>query len=91
MKKHKGTSIDDVEYLLGGTSSNALMTGDEIEKRLYQALDTLPTKQRLAFNMKYFDHLKYKEIAEILDVAEGTLKANYFHAVKKIEKFLKED
>jgi len=91
MKKHDAVSIDDVEYLVGGTSSNALMTGDEIEKRLYEALDTLPPKQRLAFNMKYFDHLKYKEISAILDVSEGTLKANYFHAVRKIEDYLKED
>ncbi|OYT11088.1 MAG: RNA polymerase subunit sigma [Bacteroidetes bacterium 4572_112] len=91
MKKHKGTSIDDVEFLLSAPDTNELMTGDVIEQKLYKALATLPEKQRLAFNMKYFDHLKYKEIAAILGVSEGTLKANYFHAVRKIEKLLTDD
>lgn len=91
MKKHAGIPIDDLEFMLSSPSAGDSMTGDEIEKRLYQAVATLPEKQRLAFNMKYFDHLKYKDISEILGVAEGTLKANYFHAVRKIEVFLKED
>jgi len=77
--------------LLSAPDTNELMTGDVIEQKLYKALSTLPEKQRLAFNMKYFDHLKYKEMAAILGVSEGTLKANYFHAVKKIEKILTED
>ncbi len=91
MKKHKGISVDDVEFLLVAPSDNQLMTGDIIEKKLHKAVAKLPDKQRLAFNMKYFDHLKYSEISKILGVSEGTLKANYFYAVRKIEKFLSDD
>ncbi len=91
MKKHAGTPIDEVEFLLAAPTDTTLLTGDIIEQKLHEAIATLPDKQRLAFNMKYFDHLKYSEISEILGVAEGTLKANYFHAVKKIEKFLTVD
>jgi len=43
----------------------------------------------LVFNMKYFDHMKYQEISDILDTSVGGLKASYFHAVKKIELFIK--
>jgi len=67
------------------------LDGDEIQLKLQKALLTLPNKQRLVFNMKYFDDMKYKEISEITDTSVGSLKANYHHAVKKIELFLKED
>ena len=67
------------------------LSGDEVELKLQKALLTLPDKQRLVFNMKYFDDLKFKEIAEITKTSEGALKANYHHAVKKIEEFIKTD
>jgi RNA polymerase sigma-70 factor (ECF subfamily) len=51
----------------------------------------LPAKQRLAFNMKYFEEMKYEEISELLDTSVGALKASYHIAVKKIEEFLKEN
>ncbi|MBC7125060.1 MAG: sigma-70 region 4 domain-containing protein, partial [Bacteroidales bacterium] len=51
----------------------------------------LPEKQRLVFNMKYFEEMKYEEISEILGTSVGALKASFHHAVKKIEKFLEED
>ena len=65
--------------------------GDEIQLKLQKALLKLPDKQRLVFNMKYFDEMKYEEISEITDTSVGSLKANYHHAVKKIEEFLKHD
>ena len=65
------------------------ITGDEIQIRLQKALLTLPDKQRLVFNMKYFEELKYREISDILGTSEGALKASYHIAVKKIEDFLK--
>ena len=52
---------------------------------------TLPDKQRVVFNMRYFEEKKYEEISEILNISVGALKASYHHAVKKIEKFLEED
>ena len=61
----------------------------EITPVLEKAVLKLPERQRLVFNMKYFDDMKYEDIAEVLDVAVGTLKATYHNAVKKIEESLK--
>jgi len=55
--------------------------------KLQQALLTLPEKQKLVFNMKYFDDMKYDEISEVLGTSVGALKASYHLAVKKIEAF----
>jgi len=71
--------------------SSPYIDGDEIQMKLQKALLKLPDKQRLVFNMKYFDELKYEEIAEITETSVGSLKASYHHAVKKIEAFLKTD
>lgn len=60
-----------------------------ILEKLYQALDELPEKQRLVFLLRYFDELTYEELVEVLGGSKGGLKANYHHAVKKIEAFLK--
>lgn len=65
--------------------------GDEIQLKLQKALLTLPDKQRLVFNMKYFDELPYEDIAEITGTSVGGLKASFHHAIKKIEKILKDD
>ena len=64
-------------------------SGDEIQLLLQKAIISLPHKQQLVFNMKYFDEMKYSDMAEILNTSVGALKASYFHAVKKIEGFLK--
>ncbi len=64
------------------------ISGDEVQLKLQKALLTLPDKQRLVFNMKYFDDMKYEEIAEITKTSIGALKASYHHAVKKIEEIL---
>jgi RNA polymerase sigma-70 factor (ECF subfamily) len=63
--------------------------GDEFQMKLQQAIAQLPEKQRLVFNMKYFDDLKYQDMADILETSVGALKASYHHAVKKIEDYLK--
>jgi len=60
---------------------------NEIEK----AIETLPHMQRLTFVMRYYDELSYEEISKILKKSVGTLKANYFHAFKKIEEYLKNE
>lgn len=64
------------------------ISGDEIQLKLQKALLQLPDKQRVVFNMKYFDDLSYEEISEITNTSVGALKASYHHAVKKIEDFL---
>ncbi len=63
-------------------------SGSEIEKKLQKAILMLPEKQRLVFNMKYFDDITYEDMSQILDTSVGALKASYHHAVKKIEKLI---
>lgn len=65
--------------------ADAFFDGNEIQLKLQKAIVTLPEKQQLVFKMKYFEELKYEEIAEILGTSVGALKASYHHAVKKIE------
>jgi RNA polymerase sigma-70 factor (ECF subfamily) len=63
-------------------------SGDEIQHKLQLAINLLPEKQRIVFNMKYYDELKYEEMSKVLDTSVGALKASYHHAVKKIEDYL---
>ena len=65
-------------------------SGDAIQLKLQQAILKLPEKQRLVFNMKYFDELKYEEMSAVLGTSVGALKASYHHAVNKIKYYLKE-
>ncbi|QKG80892.1 RNA polymerase sigma factor [Tenuifilum thalassicum] len=82
----------DVEQTLSRTlESDPFFDGDETQLKLQKAILKLPEKQRIVFNMKYFEEMKYEEISEILGTSIGALKASYHHAVKKIEKFLEED
>lgn len=67
------------------------ISGEEIQLKLQKALLKLPDKQRLVFNMKYFDEMKFKEIAKITNTSEGALKASYHLAVKKIEQYINLD
>ena len=69
--------------------SDPYFSGDKIQLELQKAILTLTERQRLVFNMKYFDDMSYEDIADILEVAVGTLKATYHNAVKKIEENLK--
>ena len=78
-------------YAINNLTADVYFEGDEIQLKLQKAIATLPQKQQLVFNMKYFDDLKYKEISEILETSEGALKASYHIAVKKIESFLTAD
>lgn len=76
------------EQRADGLEADSLFDGDEIALKLQRAIATLPQKQQLVFNMRYFDELKYKEMSEILDTSEGALKASYHHAKKKIESYI---
>ena len=78
----------DDSFLLNNIEADEWFDGDEIQLRLQQAITRLPEKQRLVFNMRYFDEMKYEDISEILGTSVGALKASYHHAVKKIEEFL---
>lgn len=88
-KKRFFLPIEDVtQQLATKIDKDPDLNGDEIQKRLQKAILQLPAKQRLVFNMKYFDDLPYEQISEITDTSVGALKASYHHAVKKIEEFL---
>lgn len=69
--------------------SDVYFDGDEIQLKLQKAISLLPEKQQLVFKMKYFQELKYEEISDILDISVGGLKAQFHHAVKKVEEYLK--
>ncbi|WP_431158597.1 RNA polymerase sigma factor [Winogradskyella poriferorum] len=73
---------------LNSLTADVYFEGDEIQLKLQRAIASLPEKQQLVFNMKYFDDIKYKDMAEILETSEGALKASYHIAVKKIETYL---
>ncbi|KAA2216796.1 RNA polymerase sigma factor [Maribacter flavus] len=86
--------VTDGEYqdkMVQNLEADVYFEGDEIQLKLQKAIATLPEKQKLIFNMKYYEDLKYEEISEILDTTVGGLKASYHLAVKKIEGFLKDD
>ncbi|CAM1347308.1 RNA polymerase sigma factor [Tenacibaculum insulae] len=91
-KRAKEKNIDITEYqqqLVSNLDSDNWFTGDEIQLILQKAIATLPQKQQLVFNMKYFDEMKYQQISEVLETSVGALKASYHIAVKKIEQFIK--
>lgn len=84
-------SIDDSDsFLVNQLEGDEYFDGDKAQLLLQQAVVRLPEKQRLVFQMKYFNELKYDEISEVLGTSVGALKASYHHAVKKVESFLKE-
>src|SRR5688572_12136904 len=81
--------IGDVSAELSAKlDSSPHVSGDEIQLKLQKALLKLPDKQRVVFNMKYYDDLSYEDISEITNTSVGALKASYHHAVKKIEDYL---
>ncbi len=90
-KQRQNVSLDDESsaYLADTLEDTTYFSGSDAQLKLQQALLTLPEKQRLVFNMKYFDDLKYDEISEIVGTSVGALKASYHLAVKKIEHFFK--
>lgn len=83
--------IDVEQQLSNSIESDPYFDGNELQAKLQKAVIRLPEKQRLVFNMKYYDEMKYEDMSEILGTSVGALKASFHHAVKKIEKFLEED
>ena len=75
------------DYLLEKLREDPYVNGNDLQIRLQQAILTLPEKQRIVFNMRYFDELKYEEMSEVLETSVGALKASYHHAVKKLEQY----
>lgn len=92
LRSQNNLSIDDADtFLLSKLESDEYFDGDEAQMKLQKAILTLPEKQRIVFNMKYFEEMKYEDMSEVLETSVGALKASYHHAVKKIEDFLSAD
>ena len=88
--RKQGISNEDLQQkTIQKLESDVYFEGDAIQIKLQKAIATLPEKQQLVFKMKYFEEMKYENMSEILDISVGGLKANYHHAVKKIEEYLK--
>ena len=81
--------LEDV--LVQNLEADTYFSGDEAQMNLQKAVLLLPEKQRMVFNMKYFDDMRYEEMSDILGTSVGALKASYHLSVQKIEKFLSED
>lgn len=89
-RKREQLSLDDPEAsVVNSLSSEEYFDGDEAQHSFMQAIASLPDKQRLVFNMRYFDEMKYDEISEVLGTSVGALKASYHIAVEKITTLLK--
>ena len=91
-KQRKNISLDEVSPdMAQHLTASSYFNGDKLELKLQKAILTLPEKQRLIFNMKYFDDLKYEEISQILGTSVGALKASFHIAAKKIEAIITND
>ena len=88
-KKKNNISLDEVSYELADSlADSTYFNGDQAQRKLQEALLTLPEKQKLVFNMKYYEDMKYEEISHVLGTSVGALKASFHLAVKKIEAYL---
>ncbi|MBR1889234.1 MAG: sigma-70 family RNA polymerase sigma factor [Alloprevotella sp.] len=88
-KKEQSLSLDDTDVALT-LKSDSYFDGSEAQALLQAAIATLPDKQRVVFNLKYFEEMKYEEMSEVLDTSVGALKASYHFAVQKIEAWMKQ-
>lgn len=91
-RAHLNVSFGDVEHQLSRSlEADVYYDGDEIQTKLQKAILALPEKQRIVFNMKFYDEMKYEDMSDILGTSVGALKASFHHAVKKIEEFVRVD
>jgi RNA polymerase sigma-70 factor (ECF subfamily) len=89
-KKRSSVSLSDVESgLENKVKADTNFDANKLEWKLQLAIQQLPEKQRLVFNLRYYDEMPYEEMSRILETSEGALKASYHHAAKKIEEFVK--
>lgn len=90
--RHAAASLDDATVLLTNRlQADEWFDGDDVQVRLQKEVARLPEKQRLVFNLRYYDEMPYEEMSAMLDTSVGALKASFHHAVKKIEAAFNED
>ncbi|MGX1024773.1 RNA polymerase sigma factor [Flavobacterium sp. CS20] len=91
-KRSKMLKISDEElqtHIVDNLKSDVYFEGDQIQLKLHKAISTLPEKQKEVFQLRYFEEMKYQDMAELLQTSESALKSNYHHASKKVEQYLK--
>lgn len=89
-KRKSSVSLSDVETGLSNKlKADSQFDANKLEWKLQKAILSLPEKQRIVFNLRYYDEMPYEEMSRVLETSEGALKASYHHAVKKIEDFIK--
>ena len=89
-KKRSAVSLNDDEAGLSNkVKADQHFDFQKLEWKLQLAIQQLPEKQRVVFNLRYYDEMPYEEMSKVLETSEGALKASYHHAVKKIEEFIK--
>lgn len=82
-------SLDSSDSILvRKLEQDAYFNGDKLQTELQKAIIRLPEKQRIVFNLRYFDEMKYEDISEITGTSVGALKASYHHAYNKIKETL---
>jgi len=90
-KAENNISLDDEDAVIANKlEGDSYFNGDETAVLLQKALHSLPEKQRIVFNLKYYQEMKYEDMSDILGTSVGALKASYHLAVKKIENYFKE-
>ncbi|TAH02382.1 MAG: sigma-70 family RNA polymerase sigma factor [Sphingobacteriales bacterium] len=88
-KRKASVSLSDVESGLSNQiKADKHFDANKLEWKLQVAIQQLPEKQRIVFNLRYYDEMPYEEMSRVLETSEGALKASYHHAVKKIEDFI---
>lgn len=87
-KRKSASSIEQEETLMNRLQADQHFDAAKLEWKLQMAIQHLPEKQRIVFNLRYFDEMPYEQMSKVLDTSEGALKASYHHAVKKIEDFI---
>ena len=89
-KRQRAYSLEGTDGLERQLEADSYVDGNEVQRMLKKAIETLPDKQKVVFNMRYYDEMNYQDMSEVLETSVGALKASYHHAVKKIEAFVKE-
>ena len=91
-RAQENISIDEADSnFINMIEGDPYFDGDETQVMFQKAIRTLPEKQRIIFNLRYFQEMKYEDISEIVGTTVGALKASYHHAVKKIEEYFKQN
>jgi len=87
--RNSAVSLDDLgSFFANSVEGSTWFDGDAAQEKLQNAILQLPEKQRIVFNLKYYEEMTYEDMSVVLKTSEGALKASYHHAVKKIEKYL---